>query len=69
VIVIRSDDWYMYQTYIKLGICYKALENHDLALKNLKQGKNLIEKSTSDPETKQKWLTITDLFLAEIEHL
>jgi len=26
-------------------------------------------KSTSDPETEQKWLTITDLFLVEIEHL
>ena len=35
-IVIGSDDWYIYQTYIKLGICYKALENYDLALKNLK---------------------------------
>jgi len=68
-IVIGSDDWFIYQTYIKLGICYKALENHDLALKNLKKGKDLTKKSTFDPETKQKWLTITDLFLAEIEHL
>ncbi len=66
-IVIGSDDWYIYQTYIKLGICYKALENYDLALKNLKKGKNLTKKSTSDPETKQKWLAIADLFLAEIE--
>jgi len=68
-IVIGSDDWYIYQTYIKLGICYKALENYDLSLKNLKKGKDLTKKSKSDPETKQKWLTITSLFLAEIEHL
>jgi tetratricopeptide (TPR) repeat protein len=65
--VIGSDDWYIYQTYIKLGICYKALENYDLALKNLKRGKELTKKSTSDPETKQKWVTITDLFLSVME--
>jgi len=68
-IVIGSDDWYIYQTYIKLGICYKTLKNYDLALKNLKKGKDLTKKSTSDPGTRQKWLTIADLFLAEIEHL
>jgi len=71
-IVIGSDDWYMYQTYIKLGICYaekKNLENYDLALKNLKEGKMLAKRSTSDPETKHKWLAIADLFLAEIESL
>ena len=66
-IVIGSDDWYIYQTYIKLGICYKALEKYDLALKNLKKGKDLTKKSTSDPETKQKWVTIADLFLLEME--
>ena len=67
--VIGSDDWYSYQTYIKLRIFYKALEKCDLAIKNLKEGKNLANKSTSDPETKQKWLAITALFLAEIESL
>jgi len=64
--VIGIDDWYVYQTYIKLGICYKALEKYDLALKNLKEGKNLATKSKSDSETKLKWLTIADLFLAQI---
>jgi tetratricopeptide (TPR) repeat protein/predicted transcriptional regulator len=68
-IVIEGGEWYIYQTYVKLGICYKALENYDLALRNLKKGKNLTKKSRSDPETKQKWLTIADLFLAEIEDL
>ncbi len=66
-IVIGSDDWYIYQTYIKLGICYKALENYDLALKNLKKGKDLTKKSPSDADTKQKWLAIVDLFLVQIE--
>ena len=66
-ITIGSDDWYLYQTYIKLGICYKALENYDLAIKNLKKGRDLINKCTVDAETKQKWNTIADLFLSEIE--
>jgi tetratricopeptide (TPR) repeat protein/predicted transcriptional regulator len=68
-IVIGSDDWYIYQTYIKLGICYKALGNYDLALKNLKKGKELNKKSRHDPETKEKWLKIVDLFLAEVAQL
>jgi hypothetical protein len=65
--MLGGDDWYIYQTYTKLGICYKTLENYDLALKNFKKGRELAKKSASDSETKQKWLTITDLFLAEID--
>ncbi|MFX1427151.1 MAG: hypothetical protein ACFFBE_11920 [Promethearchaeota archaeon] len=65
-IMIEDSGWYIYQTYIKLGICYKALEKYDLALKNFKKGRELAEKTTSDPEIKKKWLNIIDLFLAEI---
>jgi len=68
-IEISSDDWYTFQTYIKLGICDKELGNLEPALKNLKRGKKFVEKSRSDEETKQKWLQIADLFLAEIEFL
>jgi len=64
-----SDDWYIFQTYIKLGICDKELGNLELALENLKKGKNFIGKSRSDEEPKQKWLQIANLFLAEIELL
>ena len=28
-IVLGKDDWYIYQTYIKLGICYKALGEYE----------------------------------------
>ncbi|MFX1572832.1 MAG: tetratricopeptide repeat protein [Promethearchaeota archaeon] len=66
-IMVGSDAWYIYQTYIKLGICHKALENYDLALKNLKKGKDLTNKSSIDSETKQKWLSIADLFMNEID--
>ena len=68
-IEISSDDWYTFQTYIKLGICDKELGNLEMALENLKRGKTFIEKSRFDEETKQKWLQIADLFLAEIEFL
>ncbi|MFX0043221.1 MAG: hypothetical protein ACFE8L_09935 [Candidatus Hodarchaeota archaeon] len=68
-IVIGSDDWYIYQTYIKLGICYKALENYDLALQNLKKGKELTNKRVKDVESKQKWTAIADLFLTELNEL
>jgi hypothetical protein len=66
-IVMGNDEWYIYQTYIKLGICYKALGNQDdLALKNLEKGKNIANKSSIDPDIIQKWLRIADLFLAEM---
>jgi tetratricopeptide (TPR) repeat protein len=68
-IEISSNDWYAFQTYIKLGICDKELGNLELALENLKKGKKFIENSRSDEETKQKWLQIANLFLTEIELL
>ena len=68
-IELDSKEWYIHQTYIKLGICYKELKNFDLALENLKKGKALTENSSIDDETKQKWLTIANLFLLEIEQL
>jgi predicted Zn-dependent protease len=68
-ILLDIDNWFIYQTYIKLGVCYLALENYDLAETNLKTGKSLIEKNVKDVETKQYWLTIAELFLAEIMEL
>ena len=63
--VLGSQDWYIYQTYIKLGICYKVLGNLELGIENLKKGKNLVNKSINDPDTKKKWLSIVDLFLQD----
>ncbi len=64
--VLGSHDWYIYQTYIKLGICYQVLGNLELGVEYLKKGKNLVNKSINDPDTKKKWLSIVDLFLEEI---
>ncbi|MFX1489255.1 MAG: tetratricopeptide repeat protein, partial [Promethearchaeota archaeon] len=55
-IEIDSNEWYIYQSYIKLGICYSALENLELAVKYLKKGKELTNKIISDLESKNKWL-------------
>ncbi|MHA1191486.1 MAG: hypothetical protein ACTSP9_04225 [Promethearchaeota archaeon] len=69
-LVMGKDEWYIYQTYIKLGICYKTLGNQEdlaLALTYLKKGKEIAIKSSLDPDIKQKWLIIADLFLAEME--
>lgn len=68
-IELDSKEWYIHQTYIKLGICYKELKNFDLAIENLKKGKELTKNSSIDDETKQKWITIANLFLQEIEQL
>jgi len=68
-IEIGDKNWYVYQTYIKLGICYKELGNYELAIEYLKKGKEITNKSLSDLDTKRKWVVIADLFLAEIEQL
>jgi tetratricopeptide (TPR) repeat protein len=64
---LASDEWYIHQTYIKLGICYKELKNYDLAIEKLEKGIEITEKEDFDLETKQKWLSIANLFLSEIE--
>ncbi len=68
-IEISSDEWYTFQTHIKLGICYKELGKFKLAIERLESGIKYAEKSKSDLETKQNWLTIANLFKAEIAEL
>jgi tetratricopeptide (TPR) repeat protein len=66
---LASDEWYIHQTYIKLGICYKELKNYDLAVQNLERGLEITEKDVIDMEMKQKWFSIGNLFLGEIEQI
>ncbi len=68
-IEISSDEWYTFQTHIKLGICYKELGKFKLALEKLESGIKYAEKSKLDLETKKNWLAIANLFIAEIEEL
>ena len=68
-IELAGDEWYINQTYIKLGICYKELEDYDLAIENLSKGQEYTNKCFCDLDTKKKWLAIVNLYLAEIEQL
>ncbi len=68
-IKVCGDEWYINQTYIKLGICYKELGNFDLAVEYLQKGIESMEDSASDQETKTKWISIANLYLAQIEQI
>ena len=68
-IEIGSEEWYTFQTHIKLGICYKELGKFKLAIERLESGIKYAEKSKSDVETKNNWLTIANLFKTEIADL
>jgi tetratricopeptide (TPR) repeat protein len=68
-IELSSSGWFIYQTYIKLGICFKELENFDLAFEYLRKGKEFTNKCFCDHEIKKKWLVIADIFLSEIESI
>ena len=66
---LDPKSWYAYQTYIKLGICYRELEDYDLALEHLTKGKALINNSPSDDDTKQMWHSYAEPFIEEINAL
>ena len=68
-IELNPNSWYIYQTYIKLGICYRELEDYDLALEHLTKGEALIDQSPSDNDTKQMWHSYAKPFIEEIKVL
>ena len=63
------NSWNEFQTHIKLGICYKELEQKEPAIEHLKKGKELSEVDFCPIIVKQKWNAIADLFLAQIYEL
>ena len=66
-IELSSNEWFIYQTYIKLGICFKELGDYQQATEYLKKGKEYTNKCFSDYELKKKWLIIADIFSTDIE--
>jgi len=68
-IELEPYEWFTFQTYIKLGICYRELGNYEEAEENLNKGKDLTNKCYCDYDIKNKWLTIADLFISEIEEI
>jgi len=63
------NSWNEFQTHIKVGICYKEIEQNESAIEHLKKGKELIEVDFCPISVKQKWNAIADLFLAQIYEL
>ncbi|MHA2475054.1 MAG: tetratricopeptide repeat protein, partial [Promethearchaeota archaeon] len=68
-IEMSKDSWYLYQSYIKLGICNKELEKYDAALENLQKGIQFTEKASIESDKKEEWLSIAKVFILEIEEL
>ena len=68
-IEMSKDSWFLYQSYIKLGICYKELEKYDAALENLQKGIQFTEKASIESDKKEEWLSIANVFILEIEEL
>jgi len=68
-IELDSHEWYINQTFIKLGICYKEIGKTDLAIENLTKGKEFTNKCYCDLDTKKKWLTIAELYFAQIAEM
>ncbi|MFX1316995.1 MAG: hypothetical protein ACFE9T_14125 [Promethearchaeota archaeon] len=62
-IELASNEWFIPQSYIKLGICYKELKKNNLAVENLKKGIKLTNESSIDLEMKNKWLSIAEFYL------
>jgi tetratricopeptide (TPR) repeat protein/DNA-binding HxlR family transcriptional regulator len=68
-IELEPYEWFTFQTYIKLGICYKELGNYEEAEENLKRGIDLTNKCYCDYDIKNKWLSIANVFINEIEEI
>ena len=66
-IELAIDEWFINQTYIKLGVCYKELGNYELAVKFIIKGKEITKSITDELNTQQTWDEIADLFLSEME--
>ena len=69
VLNLGKKEWYLFQTYIKYGICHKNLGHNSIAIEALNRGKQAIKASKINADEKAKWLAITDPFLQELKEL
>ncbi|MFW9930246.1 MAG: tetratricopeptide repeat protein, partial [Candidatus Thorarchaeota archaeon] len=65
---LEPGGWFIYQTYVKLGICYKELEDYESAVTFLNKGISLAKTSHADSKSKKNWLSIANLFLEQISY-
>jgi tetratricopeptide (TPR) repeat protein len=64
---LGKDNWYEFQTLIKIGICRRQIGNLEIAMEYLLRGKEAVEKSEVNEESKQKWLSIVEPFIEELK--
>ncbi|MFX1268356.1 MAG: hypothetical protein ACFFAK_10395 [Promethearchaeota archaeon] len=60
---------FVYQTFIKLGICYFNLEEYDLAKECLEQGIEHTHSCLCDQEKKEHWLEKANIYMLKIKEL
>jgi len=60
---------FVYQTFIKLGICYYNLEEYDLAKECLEEGIEHTHSCLCDQEKKEHWLEKANTYMLKIKEL
>jgi tetratricopeptide (TPR) repeat protein len=61
--------WFVYQTFIKMGICYYYLEDYALAKENIEIGIESTKSCMCDLETKEYWAKRANKYLIKIKTL
>ena len=69
VINLGKREWYLFQTYVKYGICHKNLGHYSIAVEALIRGQQAINASKVNADEKAKWLAIAEPFIQEIKEL
>ncbi|TXT59960.1 MAG: Tetratricopeptide repeat protein [Promethearchaeota archaeon] len=60
--------WFIYQTYIKMGISYKEIDNYDSAIKAFNQGLEMTEMLRCELKNQEYWIKKANENLAEIQN-
>lgn len=61
--------YFSYETYIKMGNCYKELGEYDLATEYIEKGKKISTGMICELETKTCWIEKADNYISEIKQL
>jgi Mn-dependent DtxR family transcriptional regulator len=69
VLDLGKKEWYLFQTYIKYGICHKNLGHNSIAIEALTRGKQVIKTSKIKKDEKDRWLAIAEPFIQELKEL
>ncbi|MFX1498897.1 MAG: hypothetical protein ACFFBH_15335 [Promethearchaeota archaeon] len=68
-ISLEPYGFFVYQTFIKMGICYYYLKEYDLATQMLEQGKDYTHSCLCEMEKKEHWLKKANNYLLKIKQI